>query len=102
MKSTHSYYIAHRKEKRSGSAADKQQRSKSKELTNNSHIIQSTFEMQSLMNTHKKKKSNFSSTIGSKFDLVHFNRSALNPSSNHGEPQVDALTQLLIKSEGVL
>ena len=102
MKSTHSYYIAHRKEKRSGSAAEKQQRSKSKQLANNSHIIQSTFEMQSLMSTHKKKKSNFSSTIGSKFDLSHFNKSALNQTTTQVETQLDLLSQILIKSEGVL
>jgi hypothetical protein len=40
---------------------------KSKELTNTSNIINSTFEMQSFVSTHKKKQSNFSSTIGSKF-----------------------------------
>ncbi len=34
--------------------------------------------MQSFVSTHKKKKSNFSSIIGSKFDLINMNKSAIN------------------------
>lgn len=34
--------------------------------------------MQSLITTHKKKRSNFSSTIGSKFDIAALNKSAIN------------------------
>ena len=78
LKTTQSYYIAQRKGKRAGSAIDKKIRSqKSKELNNTSNFINSTFEMQSFISTHKKKKSNFSSTIGSKFDIAHMNKSAL-------------------------
>jgi len=44
MKSTHSYYIAHKRDKRSGSVASKHLKSqKSKELTNTSNLINSTF-----------------------------------------------------------
>lgn len=77
LKSTQSYYVAKRKAKRAGSAAEKQLKgNKSKELNNTSNFINSTFEMQSFVSTHKKKQSNFSSTIGSKFDGALLNRSA--------------------------
>lgn len=56
--------------------------------------------MQSFVSTHKKKKSNFSSTIGSKFDMVHLNKSVLN--ENEGKVKLDPLEQVLIKSETVL
>ncbi len=100
MKSTHSYYIAYRKGKRTNSAADKKLRgNKSKELTNSSNFINSTFEMQSFISTHKKKQSNFSSTIGSKFDATHLNKSAL---ESDNIKEADRLGTLLLKSETVL
>lgn len=78
LKSTQSYYIAKRKGKRTGSTAEKHMRgNKSKDLNSASHFINSTFEMQSFISTHKKKQSNFSSTIGSKFDPTHLNKSAI-------------------------
>ena len=51
--------------------------------------------MQSFVSTHKKKQSNFSSTVGSKFDIAHLNRSALEPGSIKDD---DKLGNLLMKS----
>ena len=73
---------------------------KSKELTNTSNFINSTFEMQSFVSTHKKKQSNFSSTVGSKFDVAaHMNKSLLETGYPREE---DKLGNLLLKSESVL
>ena len=100
MKTTQSYYVAQKKGKRTGSAVDKRIRStKSKELSNTSNFINSTFEMQSFVSTHKKKQSNFSSTVGSKFDIAHLNKSSLDPGSIKND---DKLGHLLLKSETVL
>jgi hypothetical protein len=98
LKSTHSYYISQKRNKRSGSATSKHLRSqKSKELTNVSNIINSTFEMQSFVSTHKKKKSNFSSTIGSKFEALQLNKS-VNPHLELRTPDIDSFGELLLKS----
>lgn len=96
LKSTQTYYIAKRKGKRTGSTADKRLRgSKSKELNYSSNFINSTFEMQSFISTHKKKQSNFSSTVGSKFDGAHLNKSALEGDTMK---EMDRLGSLLLKS----
>lgn len=55
--------------------------------------------MQSFVSTHKKKQSNFSSTIGSKFDIAHLNKSALEEPNSR---EADKLGNLLMKSEAVL
>ena len=55
--------------------------------------------MQSFVSTHKKKQSNFSSTVGSKFDIAHLNKSALDPGSFKNE---DKMGSLLLKSETIL
>jgi DNA repair ATPase RecN len=55
--------------------------------------------MQSFASTHKKKKSNFSSIIGSKFDLGHLNKSAI---THEDLREVDPYHQLLMKSESIL
>ena len=55
--------------------------------------------MQSFVSTHKKKQSNFSSTVGSKFDMVHLNKSCLDGGSVKGD---EKLGTLLLKSEAVL
>jgi hypothetical protein len=110
-RSTHSYYIIQPKAKRSGSATDKHMRSqKSKEITHASNVINSTFEMQSLISTHKKKQSNYSSVVGSHFDMLYLNRSALSPPKpNDHADHADQADQadhpwgnLLLKSEAVL
>lgn len=94
-KSTHIYYIAPRRTKRSSSVADKHLKSnKSKELPSTSHIFNSTLEMQSFFSTHKKKNSNFSSTIGSRYD-VKGNKS-------HIEGSHEKVDELLFKSECIL
>ena len=55
--------------------------------------------MQSFVSTHKKKQSNFSSTVGSKFDTTHVNKSAI---ETGGLKCDDKLGHLLLKSETVL
>ena len=56
--------------------------------------------MQSFISTHKKKQSNFSSTVGSKFDGVHLNKSVIEAdTSKDGDKQ---LSSLLLKSEAIL
>lgn len=74
---------------------------KSKEITNASNPINSTFEMQSFASTHKKKTSNFSSIAAPKCDQaqVHVNKSAIHHESTK---DCDALNQLLLRSETVL
>ena len=55
--------------------------------------------MQSLVSTHKKKQSNYSSVLGSHFDMLYLNRSALSPAKtkeNH------LWGNLLLKSQAVL
>ena len=56
--------------------------------------------MQSLFNTHKKKRSNFSSTIGSKFDIAILNKSAINDAQTKeiSEP----LSEILLRSGNLL
>lgn len=95
LKSTHSYYIAHRR----GREERGLKSYKSKETATASNIINSTFEMQSFASTHKKKKSNFSSVVGSKFDLAHLNKSATQHADLRDAPD---LQLLLLKSETVL
>ena len=51
--------------------------------------------MQSFLSTHKKKQSNFSSTIGSRYELSKVNRSQVEP----GNEKID---ELLFKSECIL
>lgn len=92
--------MAKRKAKRGGSAAEKQTKgNKSRDLNNTSNFVNSTFEMQSFVSSHKKKQSNFSSTIGSKFDVAQLNRSG-----EERDPvgELDRLGHLLLKSETVL
>jgi|JI9StandDraft_1071089.scaffolds.fasta_scaffold976207_1 hypothetical protein len=55
--------------------------------------------MQSYISTHKKKPSNFSSTVGSKFDVTHLNKSIL---EGDAIKDMDKLGSLLLKSETVL
>lgn len=79
LKSTQSYYIAHRKTKRE--PIDKLLKNyKSKEITNCSNPINSTFEMQTFTSTHKKKPSNFSSVAPPKCNQSqsHLNKSSMN------------------------
>ena len=95
LRSTHSYYIAHRR----GREERGLKSYKSKETATASNIINSTFEMQSFASTHKKKKSNFSSVVGSKFDLAHLNKSATQHADLRDAPD---LQLLLLKSETVL
>jgi hypothetical protein len=67
LKSTHSYYISHHKSKKDHN--DKLLKTfKSKDNTNSSNLINSTFEMQSFATSHKKKASNFSSIAPPKVD----------------------------------
>jgi len=56
--------------------------------------------MQSFISTHKKKKSNFSSTVGSKFDMIHLNKSAVN--NVEIKDQMGSFGELLLKSETIL
>lgn len=102
MRSTHSYYISQLRNKRSESTASKHMKShKSREIPNNSQIANSTFEMQSFISTHKKKKSNYSSTIGSKFDLAQLHRSADEHPDSGSRPKT-SMQELLLKSGNVL
>jgi hypothetical protein len=99
-KSTHSYYLAKRNGKRSGSVTDKYPRShKSKELTATSNAINSTFEMQSVISSHKKKQSNFESTLGSKLEVQSLMKGVASPERLRLNEQ---LRVLVFKSESVL
>jgi len=97
-RSANSYCFINLK-KRSVSTFDKHiRRHRSKELPNLRHLSHNIREMKGHSSTHKKKESDYTSGLGSKLDLLHFNKHAL--SSGKGEE--GQLKDLLAMSEAVL